>query len=273
MMRVCQRNFCSSPAVNYSFLLISIAKGSGYNKCIMLSGNPSRFGNANFQRLDPVELFHMCAADRENSDAWSEFLNRYTAKLKYFIGGTLRQMLGRSAHPDSAITSGGIQEGDLFQNAIVRLVENDCAAMKRFSGQSEGEMLAYLAVICRSSVLDTLRRSNAQKRRLRAVGTEESVLDPAGMSRVSDNTKFERMILARELTALVHNTIESHSGDASTRDRLVFKLHFFDGLSYSQIAQCGGINLSKAGVEKLLKRLVDRVQTLATSGKSGEALQ
>lgn len=220
--------------------------------------------------FDPVELFQLCAADRENTIAWSEFLRRYTAKLKFFIHGTLRQVLGYSAHPDYLFTFGGIQEGDLFQNAIVRLVENDCAAMKRFSGTSENELLAYLAVICRSSVLDTLRRNNALKRRASAIGKDETVLDSTESHQRNDSSNFERMILARELTSLFRDTIRSHSGDASKRDRLVFKLHFFDGLSYSQIAQCGGVNLSKAGVEKLLKRLVDRVQMLAASGKPGE---
>ena len=222
------------------------------------------------QSLDPVELFRFCAANRENTVAWSEFLRRYTAKLKYFIHGTLRQVLGYSANSDHSITFGSIQSGDLFQNTIVRLVENDCAAMKRFSGTSENEMLAYLAVICRSSVLDTLRRSNALKRRAPTTGAEDAVLDSTGSHRFIDNSNFERNILARELASLFRDTIRSHSGNTSNRDRLVFKLHFFDGLSYSQIAQCGGVNLSKAGVEKLLKRLVDRVQTLAVTGKSGE---
>ena len=105
--------------------------------------------------LDPVELFHLCAADCENTDAWTELLRRYTVKLKHFIFGTLRQVLGHSAFRKDSIASGGIQENDLLQNSIVRLVKNDCAAMKRFSGTSEEELLDYLAVICRSSVLDT----------------------------------------------------------------------------------------------------------------------
>ena len=221
--------------------------------------------------LDPIELFRLCAADRENSDAWCEFLRRYGAKLRYFIHGTLRQAFGYSAHQHDA--TGGIQESDLFQNAILRLVENDCAAMKRFSGASENDLLAYLAVICRSSVLDTLRRNSALKRRHTTPESDESVLASAASRRFTDGLEFEREILLGEIVSLTQNTIQSHSGNVSGRDRLVFKLHFFDGLSYSQIAQCKGINLSKAGVEKLLKRLLGRVQTLASSGKSEETVQ
>jgi RNA polymerase sigma factor (sigma-70 family) len=225
--------------------------------------------------LDPIELFQLCAAERENSSAWSEFLRRYTAKLKFFIHGTLRLIFGYSAYQNESATSGGIQESDLFQNMIIRLVENDCAAMKRFSGKSENELLAYLAVICRSSVLDTLRRNNALKRRPAAAEREDFIFALTSIPQCMDHARSEREILARELMSLVQRTIKSRRGSShiSSRDQLVFELHFFDGLSYSQIAGCNGINLSKGGVEKLIKRLVDQVQTLASSGKSEEMRQ
>jgi DNA-directed RNA polymerase specialized sigma24 family protein len=149
----------------YPFLLIPKELGCLYNERIMLLRPPAGIDSDKLNGLDPVDLFQICASNRENSEAWSEFLRRYAVKLKFFIRGTLRQVLGHSGDPGFSITSSGIQELDLFQNAIVRLVENDCAAMKRFSGTSENELLAYLAVICRSTVLDTLRRNNALKRR------------------------------------------------------------------------------------------------------------
>jgi RNA polymerase sigma factor (sigma-70 family) len=243
-----------------------------YNSGTMLSRSSAEPLDAKLRILDPVELFQLCAFNRENSDAWSEFLRRYTAKLKHFIHGTLRQVFGYSAYQNDS-TRLGIQESDLFQNAIVRLVENDCAAMKRFSGTSENELLAYMAVICRSAVLDVLRRDSAFKRRPAVIESEESIMGSADSHRRIDHSGFEREILVRELMALARHTIGSHHGNVSDRDQLVFELYFFNGLSFSQIAQCRGINLSKAGVEKLLKRLVGRVQTLASSGKSEETLQ
>ena len=115
--------------------------------------------------LNSIDLFQKCAADREDSALWSEFLNRYSSRLKQFIRGMLRQVFGSSAYTSNAFVLGGIQESDLFQNIIVRLVENNCAAMKRFSGSTEEELLAYLAVISRSVVMDAVRRHKAIKRR------------------------------------------------------------------------------------------------------------
>ena len=232
-------------------------------------------GSTNLRQLDPLELFRICAAERENTDAWSEFLRRYMTKLKYFIHGSLRQIFGHSNYHNGLMASDGLQENDLLQNAIIRLVENNCAAMKRFSGTSENDLLAYLAVVCRTSVLDTLRRNNAQKRKPVAGEGEVAVTASAESFRPASHIGFEREILAHELVSLSLQTIQAHSrsDEVSNRDRLVFKLHFYDGLSSSQIARCRGINLSKAGVEKLLKRLVGQVQTLASSGKSEETRQ
>ena len=112
--------------------------------------------------IETVELVSLCAQDTGNSALWSELLRRITPKIKTFIRGTLRQNRGGSFGPsDAPLLSGGFQESDLFQNTIVRLVQNDCAVMRRFSGITEEEFMAYLAVITRSVVSDFLRRQTS----------------------------------------------------------------------------------------------------------------
>jgi RNA polymerase sigma factor (sigma-70 family) len=218
------------------------------------------------RRLDPVVLFKVCAENRQNSEAWLEFIRRYTNKIKFFISGSLRQFSAYSSKPISMSSSSFMD--DFFQNAILRLVENDCAAMKRFSGSSENELMAYIAVICRSSVMDGLRHGNAIKRKPVTLENESMVANAPGFNRLIDQVGCEREILVKELVRLTMESMKS-----SRRDQLVFKLHFFEGLSYNQIAGCEGINLSKAGVEKLLKRLVSRVQDLVSSDKPEETIQ
>ena len=133
-------------------------------------------------------------------------------------------------------------------------------------------MLAYLAVICRSSVLDTLRRTTAVKRTLDRDSQRDIDHLSLGTGNQSGFEEIDRQVLIRELVSLSRDTIGANSGPTTTRDQLIFDLHFFHGLSFNQIAQCKGINLSKAGVEKLLKRLISRVQTLATAGKASETV-
>jgi RNA polymerase sigma factor (sigma-70 family) len=222
------------------------------------------------RQLDSIALFHLCAADRDNSDAWSEFLRRHMPKINYFIRGAMRQAQMGFAHSGDTVA---YQESDFFQNAIVRLVENDCAAMKKFSGTSENALLAYLAVICRSVVLDTMRYSEAIKRRRPEVMENDESIKYGNSVYLTNDSRFDRPILIQELLSFAFDTARSHSGEASHRDRLIFQLHFFDGLSHSQIARCEGVNLTKTGVEKVLKRLVERVQSLASSRRSEETLQ
>jgi RNA polymerase sigma factor (sigma-70 family) len=239
-----------------------------YNSPPMSVPDPTGLAAKRLQDLHAVELFLLCAGDEERSAAWAEFLRRYGARIRYFIRGTLRQ-----AGADGRGALGGVQEGDLFQNTILRLVENNYAAMKRFTGTTEEEMMAYLAVISRSVVRDHIRRDRAFKRRGVNEEFDESTSSRgAARDPEAEHPNPERQLLARELFSITQNAIACRSGETSTRDRLVFQLHFMHDLSFAQIAECRGINLSKAGVEKLVNRLVDRVRNVASANSSEATL-
>jgi RNA polymerase sigma factor (sigma-70 family) len=226
--------------------------------------------------VETVELVSLCAQDTENSALWSELLGRITPKIKAFIRGTLRQNRGSSFYTsDAPLLSGGFQESDLFQNTIVRLVQNGCAVMKRFSGVTEEEFMAYLAVITRSVVSDFLRRQRALKRPVShtqvSLGSLESRTDVSDSS--AKHESMERELLAREVTDLSMRMIRDSSGESSARDQLIFQLYFTYGLSTTQIAHCKGVELSKPGVEKVLNRLKDRLRNVAGTGPTEATIQ
>jgi RNA polymerase sigma factor (sigma-70 family) len=232
-----------------------------YNSATMMPESPE---SANYNKpefFSPVSLFHRCASDREDLKAWREFLLKYSVKIKFFIRGTLRQFSGNLPNQYSPRAMGGLQESDLFQDIILRLVEHDCAAMKRFTGTTEDDLLAYMAVISRSTVIDALRRHKTIKRTVvEKDNAEVSSMASSIWSRDADHLGIERGILAKELISMIHKAINDRPGRMPARDQLVFKLRFLDGLSCGQIAQCQGINLSKPSVEKVLRRLIDGVQ-------------
>ena len=212
------------------------------------------------ESIDPIELFSFCAQDTANSDLWTEFLRRYTSKIKLFI----RSCLSSSWGADSRMSIGEIHESDLFQNVIVRLVKNDCAAMKQFSGEREDDLLAYLAVITRSVVRDCQRSQWALKRASDRADKQDLLtaqLQSLGSTGFSDVRAIERRLLAREVVELSERTLKFLPGPHSARDRLIFELYFHHNLSTEQITRCKGISLSKAGVEKVLNRLKERIRT------------
>jgi len=220
--------------------------------------------------MSSVQLFFLCAEDRDNAIMWAELLRRITPKIKHFIRGTLRQSLGNEVVFFSApVVFGGIQESDLFQSTIVRLVENDCAAMGRFSGENEGQLMAYLAVITRSAVRDCLRRLRAKKRPLIKTAITDTRLSAGDANCGSaGQASPEREVLGRELKELSKKLLDRGKGRFPNRDKLIFQLYFFNDLTARQIARCEGINLSKAGVEKVLNRLKDRIRSSAMVGSS-----
>jgi RNA polymerase sigma factor (sigma-70 family) len=221
--------------------------------------------------ISALQLFQICASDTGNSEAWSEFLHRYSSKIRYFVNGTLRQLSG--SEPIQTQSSSRDVQDDLFQNSIMRLVANNCAAMKRFSGRDENDLLAYLAVISRSAVLDWLRHTHAIKRRHGQTGQRDFEHTLSESPIPVDADEYERQILIGEILSMTRTAIATHSRQTSSRDQLVFSLHFLHGLSFSQISKCRGINLSKAGIEKLLNRVISRVQILARQPKSSETVQ
>jgi RNA polymerase sigma factor (sigma-70 family) len=220
--------------------------------------------------IDPVELFLLCAQDTANSELWTEFLRRYTPKIKAFIRRCLSQSWGDAG---SRMSIGEIQESDLFQNVIVRLVKNDCAAMKQFSGEREDDLLAYMAVITRSVVRDCQRSQWALKRasdRADAQHLLTAQLQNLSSRGFSDVRAIERRLLAREVLELSEKTLKFLPGPYPVRDRLIFQLYFLHNLSAEQITQCKGISLSKAGVEKVLKRLKERIRAATSTSPSSE---
>jgi RNA polymerase sigma factor (sigma-70 family) len=237
----------------------------------MPTDSPANLPSADHHEgIDAVELFSLCAKNTADSELWTEFLRRYTHKIKAFIRGSLCQSRGDA---DSRLSLGEIQESDLFQNVIVRLVKNDCAAMKQFSGKREDDLLAYMAVITRSVVRDCQRSQWALKRASDHIDTQHLLtaqLQNLDSTKSSEVRTIERRLLAREVVEISKRTLKFLPRPYSARDRLIFQLYFRHDLSAEQITRCKGINLSKAGVEKVLNRLKERIRAAASARPGAE---
>ncbi len=225
-------------------------------------------------QIPPVRLVALCAENIGNHELWSEFLRRFSGRVKMFIRGTLRRSAGNSAAFPSSAQLSGATEADLLQSVILRLVDNNCSALKRFRGTTEQEVLAYFAVIARSVVRDFLRRQSALKRPQRLETIPEQgpqITDFPDRSSCGRHHPVEREILVRELVGLSKRAIDDNAAECSDRDRLIFKLYFYGDLSLSQISKCAGIGLSKTGVEKVLDRLEQKIRRSAMEPHPAEA--
>jgi RNA polymerase sigma factor (sigma-70 family) len=216
--------------------------------------------------FNAVDLLPACVEDRDNSAVWSAFLKIIIPKLRHFIRG----FLCRAGHgsPDfcSFLRLAGEEEDDLIQTTMVRLVENDFALLRRFKGKSENDLLAYLAIISRSVVRDCWRRQHARKRSGLVKSNLTETCSSTLMSRERpDRVSTEFRILVREVESLAKRALNAANG-FSARDRLIYKLHFLDGLSAAQIAENSGLSLSKPGIEKVYCRVMNWTRKMAGAG-------
>src|SRR5438552_3741034 len=219
--------------------------------------------------LDSVELVCLCARDTGNTRLWAEFFRRFGPRVRFYLRRTLRRLRNGTALPPQGLN----EEDDLFQNAILRLLDRDCAILKRFIGTREEEFLAFLAVIADSVVRDSLRRRRAHKRPNECRRKHSDSPDFA----VSENPKgarleepvAERRLLAEEVWKITLRTIKNMSGSLYARDRRIFELYFSQGLSVHSIARLKAIGLSKTAVEKVLNRVKNHVRAaIAAKGSS-----
>ena len=143
--------------------------------------------------------------------------------------------------------------------------------MKRFDGDKEAQVFAYLAVITRSVVRDCQRKELAQRRSFGRSAVYLSVLKvglPGARRGAIERQEAEKELLSREIMELCEQTLQRPARQSAMRDKMIFQLYFSDGLSAKQIAECEGIRLSKAGVEKVLEQLKERVRRAASVGVS-----
>ena len=223
--------------------------------------------------IEPIKLFSLCAENAANSELWGELLRRYTPFIKVFIRRCLDRPWG-DVNPH--LSKDEVQESDLFQNVIVRLAKNGCAAMKQFSGEKEEDLLAYLAVITRSVVKEcrrslwALKRASDHPEMQNDVTAQLQSLSPTGSSEIRT---IERHPPAGDALELNARSLQFLPGPYLARDRLIFQLYFVHNLSPDQIRQCKGINLSKAGVEKVLNRLKERIRVAQPAKQGAEVGQ
>ena len=159
--------------------------------------------------------------------AWDRFIR----DVQPAVAGAVRRLLSRKAgHGDSL--------DDLVQQTFVRLLGDDCAALRRFSGDSDLQLFAYVRMIATNLVFDYFRQNSVT-----LVELNPTLAEPAGPER------------HRLLQADIAKHLEDCVKRNPDRDRQVFWLYYQTGLSAATIASRPEFALTGKGVESLLHRL------------------
>lgn len=189
--------------------------------------------------------------------AWDEFVGRFHRRIVVFVT--------RSTKNGDADT-----RAEVIQEVYIRLLANDCRALRAWHGASESSWLAYLATIVHAVACDAIKRRRSLKRTAAVVSLDggdrrdtgrlaEAI--PAPESNSPERLLDERLVPERLVSLLA--TVER--GPQASRNSLIFLLHVLDGLTASEISRLPGLELPVANVESALRRTKERLREVLGS--------
>jgi RNA polymerase sigma factor (sigma-70 family) len=203
------------------------------------------------RELSTVQLIYETARDLNGGDVWAEFSSRFKHRIVKYCWHAFR------LHGE-----GGARFHDLIddftQDFYKRLLQNDGRAIRSFRGQTEDSVYAFLAAVAKTTVQDYLRHQNAERRSAKLISLED--LKNFGRNAPSSNAFLADLIDAERVLEA-----EGYDNRNRERDRLIFKLHFVEGLTASELAAVPAFQLTVSGIEKVLGRLRSRLQRLRTA--------
>lgn len=194
-----------------------------------------------YSSLPSDELVSLCSASQDLL-AWREFVRRFQRPIALVIYRVAR-LWGESG---TSIVD------DLVQETFLKLCANDCSILREFRAKHTEASNGYLRVIALNVAHDYFRSRRAVKRggSQRQVDSEVDPLEftPAAWGNAD---QIEREIQLKELDHLLDAASEV---EVSTRDRVIFRLYYKQGLTAKAIASIPSFQLSTKGVESSLAR-------------------
>jgi len=207
------------------------------------------------KKLKNTELVELCAQTPDNRNAWLEFYHRFDEWIWLVIARECKA---------KAISRVDFQYQktipDLVQDVYVKLVSNECKALKNFVGASENSIYKYLNIIAKNVVKNHLTKIRAQKRPFIKKSIDEVVIVGENDERISikegiRSTDFDVEeevaveILQDEIEAILDRILK---GKDKQRNKLMFKLHLFEGFSAEEIASQFPFGLTSKRVSNLI---------------------
>jgi RNA polymerase sigma-70 factor (ECF subfamily) len=184
--------------------------------------------------MDDRELIQRCISKDEI--AWRHFLKSYGP----YIYGAIAGLLAKFSLNQPEITE------DIFAAVVEKLLIDDCRALRRFKWNSK--LSTWLVSVARNKAYDYLRQ---QKRR-----------PTISLSTPIDNEEGElEQVIAHDLDLdhdlEVHLTVQEALDLLPTKDTLILKLHYIEGIKEREIGELLGLSVDAVSARKsrALKKL------------------
>jgi len=198
-----------------------------------------------YSSISPEELVQACVQSGDPA-AWEEFIQRFNRLISVVVLRTTRAW---------GETSDSILE-DLIQETYMKLCADRCKLLREFQSEHPNAIFGYIKVVTANVVHDHFKAIHTEKRH-----ADQGALSLDAAPDVLDEAVGEPSIEREILLKQIDDTLRAEIGGQNTeRDRLIFWLHYRQGLSARAIASLPSISLTAKGVESTLLRLTRLVR-------------
>jgi RNA polymerase sigma-70 factor (ECF subfamily) len=197
--------------------------------------------------MSAEELIRACAESNDGA-AWEEFVVRFHRSISLSV---LRIVYLWGSIPQQIVD-------DLVQETYLKLCADKCRSLLDFTVQHPDAVLGYIKTIAINVAHDHFKSLHSQKRGSRETVQLQGDIDPQAQSGdFGSQAAMELDVLLKE----IDSCLETCSvGPDKDRDRLIFWLHYQQGMSAKAIAALPTVGLSAKGVESAILRLTRRVR-------------
>ena len=215
--------------------------------------------------LSNAALIKKCAESLENQSTWIEFIRRFDRHIKLSVLRAFRLLSINLLHRET------LKEDirDLVQEVYIRLVKNDCRALKTFKPKYDDAFYGYLSIISTSVVKDFFKKFSRLKRKVYiqsiderpAISQKNKLITKSLPSFIGPNP--EKWVIAKDLLQKAksyYNSINSTKEDK--RNELIFQLYFIHGLSIKDISRIKGLNISHSNANIIIWRMKRKIRSL-----------
>ncbi len=200
-----------------------------------------------------ADLLRECGHRLTDIDLWDKFQKRFQRRIFLYLLRACRVSRGQQYEIREVVL-------DLAQEVYVRLVQNDGRILRSFRGQTDFAVKAFLARVATSVVADHFRYQAAEKRQAQVISIDHA-------REVVENSRIPGTDLDEKAIGAVLSWIDIDRVLRSDEDRrhaarnfLIFKLHYVDGFTASELSGFPGFALSVSGVEAVLSRIRKRLR-------------
>jgi RNA polymerase sigma factor (sigma-70 family) len=207
----------------------------------------------------------LCAENPPDENAWREFIQRFEKNIQFYA---LRECRNKISSHEKKQLPEIVQ--DRVSEVYAKLVDKQHKALKNFKGQHENAIFVYLATITRNIVINwVIKEKKTQSRPIISGSLDDDSSNGSFLQDLLGHTDPEVVgdIDLDDLKQKIELILDTYlRGKNRDRNKLIFKLHFYEELTPDEILQALPHDLTLKTVQNIIANLKKIIRDGLTGG-------